>query len=890
MRDAPTPSMQQYLKAKADHPDCLVLFRMGDFYETFYDDAVEAARILDIALTSRNRDAPDPIPMAGVPWHSANQYIARLVAAGKRVAICEQMEDPKQAKGLVRREVVRVITPGVLLDTEMPEPTEANHLVCVVAEDHGIGVVALDASTGAFQGASLRSLADLGPVLGRLVPREVLVPEGTPDPVRQPLASLGVLNTPVPAGDLDGAGPEEDRLLPAGDATPMAVRRAARVILAYVGRTWPALLRTVQPLAPLALRETVLLPPNTIRNLELVASAGDGRRAGSLCHLLDRTRTAMGSRLLRSWLLAPLVDIARINERLDRVEVLVREPTMRAGVRAALDGVPDVERLLTRLAGGAVTVRDLLALARAVRAAERCATEVGSREAALADLVVVPETLCSLARDIERTFVADAPPGEQEVAGAPGGRAAGGGGGTMVRRGVHQALDEALDMAENGRRYVAEYEARERERTGIQSLKVRYNRVFGYGIEVSRSSQARVPPEYQRRQTLANAERYVTEELSRLEQQITTADERVRTIQLEIFEEYRSKVLAVVPAFQRLAADMARLDVLATLAEVAHTRGYHRPRVTPDRCLRIVQGRHPTVEASLPPGSFVPNDFVMDGVATTLHILTGPNMAGKSTVMRQVALTVLLAQAGSFVPADEAEVGLVDAVFTRVGAMDDLAAGRSTFMVEMSEAAEILARATDRSLVVLDEIGRGTSTFDGVAIAWAMAEFIQSRIGCRTLFATHYHELTDLARVLPRTRNFSIAVQEWGGRILFLRKLVDGPANKSYGIQVARLAGLPEEVLARAREVLANLEAGEWDATGRPVLARSKRRADAAAGGRGHPVEPAQLDLFGVALAPEGPDPIVERLAEVDVNRLTPIEALQVLSDLVEAARRRVRT
>lgn len=876
MRDAPTPSMQQYLKAKADHPDCIVLFRMGDFYETFYDDAVEAARILDIALTSRNRDAPDPIPMAGVPWHSASQYIARLVAAGKRVAVCEQMEDPKQAKGLVRREVVRVITPGVLLDTEMPDPAEANHLVCTVADDRGVGLVALDASTGTLQGAALRALEDLGAALGRLVPREVLVPEATPDPVRQELASLGALHTPVPLADLEGVAPEEERLLPAGDATPTAVRLAARAILAYVGRTWPALMRTVQPLTPLPFRDTLLLPPNTIRNLELVAGTGDGRRAGSLLHLLDRTRTAMGSRLLRSWLLAPLMDIARIDERLDRVEALVREPTMRAGVRAALEGVPDVERLLTRLAGGAATVRDLLALARAVRAAGRCAAEVGSRDAGLADLVVVPEVLSDLARSIEGTFVTDPPATVREGGGASGGRA-----GTMVRRGVHEALDEALDMAENGRRYLAEYEVRERERTGIPTLKVRYNRVFGYGIEVSRSSQARVPPEYQRRQTLTHAERYVTEELSRLEQQIATADERSKTIQEEIFEDYRARVLGAVPAFQGLAAGMARLDALAALAEVAHTRGYCRPRVTPGRSLRIVQGRHPTVEASLPPGSFVPNDFAMDGVEATLHILTGPNMAGKSTVMRQVALTVILAQAGSFVPADEAEIGLVDALFTRVGAMDDLAAGRSTFMVEMSEAAEILARATDRSLVVLDEIGRGTSTYDGVAIAWAMAEFIQARVGCRTLFATHYHELTDLARVLPRTRNFSIAVQEWGGRILFLRKLVDGPANKSYGIQVARLAGLPDEVLARAREVLANLEAGEWDTTGRPVLARSRRRGDPGVG---------QLDLFGVAPAPEGPDPVVARLADVDVDRLTPIEALQVLSDLVEAARRRVGT
>jgi len=436
-------------------------------------------------------------------------------------------------------------------------------------------------------------------------------------------------------------------------------------------------------------------------------------------------------------------------------------------------------------------------------------------------------------------------------------------------------------MAEDGRRFLAEYEARERERTGIQTLRIRYNRVFGYAIEVTRSLLSKVPPDYQRRQTLANAERFVTEELSRLEQQISGADERSREIEYEVFEGFCAAVLEAGAKFQELAARLARLDAMAALAEVAHTRGYCRPRLTRARGIRIVAGRHPIVEASLPPGSFVPNDYEMDGQEVLLDILTGPNMAGKSTVMRQVALIVVMAQMGCFVPADEAEIGLVDALFTRVGAMDDLAAGRSTFMVEMSEAAEILARATEQSLVILDEIGRGTATYDGVAIAWAMAEYILEHLRCRTLFATHYHELTDLARSWPRVRNLNITVQEWGGQILFLRKLAPGPANKSYGIQVARLAGLPDEVIARAREVLANLEAGEWDALGRPVLARSRRRKNAPVTG--------QLDLFGSLNAAE-PDPLLRRLAGLDPNRLTPIEALQLLSDLVEEARRKVGT
>lgn len=860
MRDAPTPSMQQYLRAKAEYPDCIVFFRMGDFYETFYEDAVETSRILDIALTSRNRDDPNPIPMAGVPWHSASQYIARLVAAGKRVAICEQMEDPKQAKGLVRREVVRVITPGVLLDTEMPDPSQPHHLVSLHKDDRGFGIAALDATTGALLGAEARDQGELSAALSKFSPREVLVEKGLYSEVEETLAPFKPLVTEVSEGMLKSQAPDEERLL--DGAVPAALRLAVRAILSYLARTNAALLATTKPLELLSLRETLLLPPSTVRNLEIVSTSLEGRAHGSLLQLLDETRTPMGSRLLRAWLLGPLVDVQKIEARLDRVEALVKNPLVRAGLREALRGTPDVERLLTRLASGSATARDLLGIARTVKAAMRCRDELNRIESVQYELSV-PEELVALAEAVSNTFVSDPPASTRD--------------GGMVKRGVNEALDQALDMAENGRRYLLEYEARERERTGIPSLKVRYNRVFGYAIEVSRSAQSRVPSDYQRRQTLANAERYVTEELSRLEQQIVTADERAKQIELEIFEEYRSKVLAETARLQAMAVQLATLDVLAALAEVAHKRGYCRPKVTSGRSIKIVQGRHPTVEAALPPGAFIPNDFEMDGSEVIMHIITGPNMAGKSTVMRQVALMVVMAQMGSFVPADAAEIGVADAVFTRIGAADDIVSGRSTFMVEMAEAADILSRASDRSLVILDEIGRGTSTFDGVAIAWAIAEYIHNRIGCRTLFATHYHELTDLVRVLPKARNFSVAVKEWGGKVLFLRKLVDGPANRSYGIQVARLAALPEEVLDRAREVLANLEAGEWDIFGIPVLARSRRKKARVEG---------QLDLFGVSQ--EQPDPLVEGLARLDVNRMTPLEALRVLADMVEAAKKRI--
>jgi DNA mismatch repair protein MutS len=865
MADTPTPSMQQYLKAKAEHPDCVVLFRMGDFYETFYEDATDVAKLLDIALTSRNKDDPDPIPMAGVPWHAVSGYISRLLEAGRRVAIAEQMEDPKQAKGIVRREVVRVVTPGVLLDSELTDPVASNHLVAIVPEARGYGIAALDASTGAFAGTLATTADELSVLLNRLVVREVLAGPEDDGTVARCAASLGALLTPIRPED-DDAGrlsPVAAVRVPAAPVSEGLCRAATRV-LAYLGRTHPALLDLVRPLEPLAANASMNLPLTTVRNLELVSTMATGRAGGSLYAFLNRTRTAMGARLLRTWVLAPLLDVDRIAHRQDRVGALVGEPACRGAVRDELAGVADVERMLSRLAGGAASARDLNSLARAVRALERSIERLrNTGNGVLSALAALPAGVADLAASIERTFV-DEPPQSTRDAG-------------MVRKGVLPELDEATDLAENGRRYIAEYEARERERTGIATLRVKYNRVFGYTIEVTRSRQDQVPADYVRRQTLAGAERFTTPELSDLEHHLTTAEEKARQLESTLFEEARARVLAARESLQAAADALAAIDAVATLAEVAHLHDWHRPVVTTDRALRIVQGRHPIVEANLPVGTFVPNDFDLDGTNTTLTILTGPNMAGKSTVMRQVALTVLLAQAGSFVPAASAEIGVADAIFTRVGAMDDLAAGRSTFMVEMSEAAEMLARATDRSLLVLDEIGRGTSTFDGVAIAWAVAEHIQGRIGCRTLFATHYHELTDLVRSVPRARNQSIAVKEWGGEVLFLRKLVDGPASKSYGIQVARLAGLPAEVIARAREVLANLETSELDAVGQPVLAKGRR---------GSPRRTSQLDLFGMPDPGPRPDPIVERLAALDPDRLTPIEALQVLSDLSGQARR----
>jgi DNA mismatch repair protein MutS len=862
--------MQQYLAAKAEHPDCVVLFRMGDFYETFFEDAQEVSRLLDLALTSRNKDAPNPIPMAGVPHHAISGYIARLIEAGKKVALCEQMEDPKQAKGIVRREVVRIITPGVLLDTELDDARRANHLVCILRDDRGFALAALDASTGAFTGAFVTGLDDLRTAVGRLVPREILVPpEGLAPEVAALLAPTNALRSALKADDLAPANLPADMADALPDAaSPEALRQAAAALLAYLGRIHAALRATVRRFVPMLGSRTMTLPVTTVRNLELLSTVSGERSSGSLLAYLDRTRTSMGGRLLRAWMLAPLADPAAIGARLDRVQALVGEPVARATVRDALSGLPDVERVLTRLAGGGGSARDLNAMARGARALQAAAIALeATGHPALSGLAAVPQGVADLAAGIEATFVPDPPPAIKD--------------GGMVRRGVSAELDEALDMAENGRQYIANYEAGERERTGIPTLRIRYNRVFGYTIEVTRLQASKAPPDYQRRQTLAGAERYTTPELQRLEDQVSTADERSKELQLQRFETWRGFVMDARESFQAMADALAGVDVLANFAEIAATHGWCRPEVDDGRALILREARHPIVEASLPTGTFVPNDFEMDGVTITLSLLTGPNMAGKSTVMRQVAIAVLLAQMGSFVPARAAHIGVVDAIWTRVGAMDDLAAGRSTFMVEMSEAAEMLARATDRSLVVLDEIGRGTSTFDGVAIAWAVAEHVQYRIGCRTLFATHYHELTDLVRTVPRTRNQSIAVKEWGGEVLFLRKLVDGPASKSYGIQVARLAGLPPEVIVRAREVLANLEAVELDVTGQPVLARARKGAAA------RHAATAQLDMFGMAVAVQPPDPLIERLAGLTPDRMAPIEALQVLADLVAIAKER---
>lgn len=853
-----TPMMEQYLRLKAEHPDALLLFRLGDFYELFFDDAERAAPILDVALTTRSRKDEVPIPMCGVPHFAAHHYIAKLLAAGLKVAICEQMEDPATAKGLVQRAVVRVVTPGTVTEEECLDPHLPNYLLALARSEGVASLVAADLSTGEMQ--RHRDLTDvaLWDILARLSPREILVPQTDAElaqelAVRLPRSCV----TSVPAHTFDASHAQawlatrdtagwDPRLLP-----PLGA------LLRYLERTHRASLAHLRLPADDSPTSYLYLDRATQRNLELLSNfRGDAR--GSLLWVLDATRTAMGSRLLRRWILTPLADIRAIGARLDAVEELIERGTWRKALEKELAALGDLERMNGRLAARRVGPRDLAHLGRSLECIARLKTDVGgARAELLRQCGAQLDPLPSLAARLQQALV-DEPP--MQLHQAP-----------TIRAGFDPTIDELRELAQNGRQVLSELEARERTRTGIASLKIRYNQVFGYYIEVTKPNLHLVPPDYRRKQTTANAERFVTAELEDYEHRILGAEERLKSREAAVFAQLVEEAAAVQAQISRTAQALATLDVLCALATTAERYGYARPRLHGGREIRIRDGRHPVVEAMASRSGFVPNDTELDPEATQIVVLTGPNMAGKSTYLRQVALIVLLAQMGSFVPAAEADIGIVDRLFTRVGAADNLAEGDSTFMVEMKETADILRHLTDRSLVILDEIGRGTSTFDGISIAWSVAEYLhRSPRRPLVLFATHYHELTDLERTHPRIRNFSVAVREWKGEVIFLRRIVPGGASKSYGIEVARLAGVPEEVVSRAREILANLERAELDATGCPRLARTP----------GEDSVSNQLPLFSNADAV-----FRQEVARIDVERLSPLEALLRLHELVERAR-----
>jgi DNA mismatch repair protein MutS len=898
-----TPALRQYAEAKAAHPDCILLFRMGDFYEVFFDDAHIVSRELDLTLTARGKEKGEPIPMAGVPYHAAEGYVRRLVARGYHVAYCDQLEDPAQAKGVVRRGVTRVVTPGLLLDDGALDARAHNHLVALAISSFKdadvVAIAATDISTGDLRIIEAAGLDAAATELRRLSPAEVLVADVHAALLRGVVEDHGVACTVRTEAtlrlervieraatrrldwDARTARPRmltgaelRDRLRIVEDSSlrdRAAVESAIAILLDYVGEKQGGIPANLDAAVLHRSEDYAVLDPASLANLEVFETMMGGRRQGSLVQVIDQTVTPAGARRLRTWLTYPLTDPARIVARQDAVTAFVGHPSPRESVRAALRQCVDVHRVASKLAAGQGGPRDLVALRRSLEALPGL---LGALEAVGGALESRAEAIdpCDDLATLVREAIVDDPPLSTED-------------GPVVRPGYALDLDEIHALSRDGKDWILRYEARERSRTGIGSLKVRYNKVFGYYIEVTRSNLESVPADYIRKQTLANAERYYTPDLKEYEERILSAEDRRIALENRIVESVRDLLVADLGRLKRTADALAEVDVLAGLAELSHKRGYVAPVIGDAPGLEIEEGRHPVVETMVEGERFVPN-------STSLHpdqrliILTGPNMAGKSTVIRQVALIALLAQVGSHVPARSARIGVVDQIFSRVGASDNLARGHSTFMVEMSETAHILRHATARSLVVLDEIGRGTSTYDGISLAWAVAEFLHDRVGSLSLFATHYHELTELARLKPHIRNCSVAVKENGHDVVFLRRVVEGAANRSFGIQVAKLAGLPDSVLARAREILAGLEPGASDAvvTSGPLPARRARSV-----ARG---DSAQVSLFGEE-APErtepSADPVLAELLGLQLDTLSPIEALNLLYALQRRARRRGR-
>jgi len=861
-----TPMLEQYRQIKAQYPDAILFFRLGDFYEMFGDDAELASRVLDLTLTSREAGKAGRIPMCGVPYHAADSYLAQLVARGYKVAVCDQLEDPRYAKGLVERGVVRVVTPGTIVAPGSLEERANNFLVAITRGRSGYGLAVADVSTGEFQVTQFAgddAREQLLEELQRLAPSEGLLGPG----IASDEGFMAALRQHVKA-----AWPYDDRAFHTETAyrrltehfgvhslegygcqdMPLAVA-AAGAILQYLAETQKTAAQQITGITTYSTADHMVLDSATRRSLEIVRTMRDGSFKGSLLWVLDKTETAMGGRLLRRWLDRPLLDRAAITARLDAVEDLVQHGDLRAELRAMLRGVADVERLIGRVAYRSANARDLVALRRSLEQIPRMKELVLSRPVreSLRGLAAGMEDLAAVTQRIAATLVDDPPGGVRE--------------GGLIRDGFDQEVDELRAATRQGKDWIARLEEAERARTGIKSLKVGFNKVFGYYIEVTRPNLHLVPPDYQRKQTLAGAERFITPALKEQEAKVLGAEERVVEREYELFTQLRDAVAAQAAAIQAAARRIATLDALAALAEVAVANNWCRPEVDEGDVIDIRAGRHPVVEAMHRETGFVPNDTRLDRTEQQLIVLTGPNMAGKSTYLRQVALITLLAHVGSFVPAAAARIGLVDRIFTRVGAADDLGTGQSTFMVEMNEAANILHHATAKSLIIIDELGRGTSTYDGLALTHAIAAYIHDRIGARTLISTHYHELTRLPQELARARNYRAEVAENRGRISFLYKIVPGGADRSYGINVARMAGIPKEVIRQAQRLLKELEEGRR----RPAQLSLTALFDGAA------AEAAAAEDLAVHLVE---DEVLNQLRRLDIPRLTPLEALNLLA------------
>ncbi len=869
-----TPMMQQYLDIKRDYPDCILFYRLGDFYEMFFEDATTASRELELTLTGKNCGLEERAPMCGVPFHAVDSYLTKLVSRGYKAAICEQVEDPKEAKGIVRRDVIRIVTPGTNLDTESLDESKNNYIMCVVCMDSRFGLSIADVTTGDYFVTEVDSPRKLFDEISKYMPSEIIGNEAfamSGLDLEELRERYGIAIYFPEASLFDdqkaketlcahfGVASTDDLGLGAFDCGILA----AGALLSYLQEMQKTTLSHISRLEPYLGGKYMILDAAARRNLELVETLREKQKRGSLLWVLDRTKTAMGARMLRGFLEQPLIDPAAIDRRLDAVEELYKNLITREELREYLNPIYDLERLIGRVIYHTANARDLIALGSSLSMLPAIRTLLSDFNAKLlchiGENLDPLEDLCDL---IDRAIAEDPPITLRD--------------GGLIRDGFDPDVDRLRSARIEGKNWLAQLEEEEREKTGIKNLRIRYNRVFGYYLEVTNSNRDLVPDYFVRKQTLANAERYVTPELEKLEEEILGAEEKLLALEYDLFCRVRETIVAEVERIQRTAKCVAALDVFASLAMVAERNGYVRPSVNESGIVDIRDGRHPVVERMMGNELFVANDMVLDKEENRISIITGPNMAGKSTYMRQNALIVLMAQMGSFVPAASADIGLVDRIFTRVGASDDLASGQSTFMVEMTEVANILKNATANSLLILDEIGRGTSTMDGLSIAWAVVEYISDsgRLGARTLFATHYHELTELEGRLLNVHNYRIAVKERGDEIVFLRRIVPGGADKSYGIQVAKLAGVPDEVIRRAKEICAELERTDLNYLAVEGIPLPDSALDAAQGT--DELELGQMTLFDAKSDAD----ILREIEELDLTNLTPLEALNKLQEL----------
>ena len=856
--------MRQYHEAKAACGDALLFFRMGDFYELFFDDAKIGAKILGLTLTSRDKDSENPTAMAGFPHHQLDAYLQKLIRAGYRAAVCEQVEDPKLAKGLVKREITRVVSAGTLTDDGLLDPRETNYLAAICfssskgqqVDDPVVGIAWAELSSGRFEAGTFPA-SRVEDELARIGPAEVLFREDdasfSPDSTApwswtaRPAwsfaedSSFEILQKQFAVHNLEGFGFE---------SSDSAAVRAAGATLAYLQETQRGGLDHFRTIAAHRRSGFLQIDAATRRSLEVTRTLRSGSREGSLLGVMDRTNTSMGSRMLADWIAAPLIDSEAITFRQDAVEEFVANAGSRTDIREILKRTYDLNRLLARIATGRTGPRDLQQVASTLQSLPELKTQLDGRHPDRVQLIQKRLHLCPELREkLELALADDCPVFASD--------------GNFIRSGYDADLDQLRELAKGGKEWIASYQKQQMDETGIQNLKVGYNKVFGYYLEVTNAHRDKVPASFIRKQTLKNCERFITPELKEYEETVLAADEKAMAREQHIFQQLREETHQHLSVLQEVAVAIAELDVYTSLAELAGQRRWVRPRLNEDSILRIESGRHPVLDVTLPQGEFVPNDCVQSPESGMILLITGPNMAGKSTYIRQVALITLLAQAGSFVPAESAEVGIADRIFARVGASDELSRGQSTFMVEMVETARILNTATSRSLVILDEIGRGTSTYDGLSLAWAITEHLHEQIGARTLFATHYHELTQLEESLPRVANWNVSVKEWNDEVVFLHRIVRGGADKSYGIHVARLAGIPQEVNERAKDVLAQLEADHRDALDRPTI-----KTPGASDTSGQ----YQLTLFGIA-----DHPLLEQIQKLEVDSMTPLEAMQFL-------------